>query len=168
MPHLLAVIILLLVTVALMYLMLRGWNNRGRRIVVDELPELPAGPWQEGGSTTGIYVTTTLAGMPYERVVTRGLGVKAAVEVYVRADGVVLQRQGATDLFIPRADLQQVRTTSGMIGKFAAPDSIVVLRWSAGSTLVDTGVHIRGEEQRRDLLQRLTTLLNTPDESRNP
>lgn len=165
MPYVLGVIFLILLTVAILYLMRRGWQNRARKIVITELPELPPGPTSAEEATAGIYVSTTLAGMPYERVVTRGLGVKSAVAVYVRGGGVLLQRQGARDLFIPRATLTNVATTSGMIGKFAAPDSIVVLTWSAGGTPVDTGIHIRNGDARAHLLNRLTTLLNSPNET---
>lgn len=167
MPHVFGVIILLLLTVVVLYLMRRGWANRGRRIVIDELPQLPAGPDPGLRPTHGIYVTTTLAGMPYERVVAKGLGVKSQVDVYVRTDGVFLGRRGATDLFIPRSDLTGVTTTSGMVGKFAAPGSIVVFQWSAGGTPVDTGVHIRGEEERAQLMEQIKNLLGSPNESRN-
>lgn len=153
--QLLGALILLALTLVLLALMRRGWNNRRRRIVVDPLPGLPAGQWRGAPSTHGIYVTTTLAGQPYERVVTRGLGLKAAVDVYVDEGGIVLERQGATDLYIPFADLSGVTTTSGMVGKFAAPDSIVVLQWTVGGTALDTGIHVRSDDDRQDLLQRI-------------
>lgn len=157
--QLLGALILLALTLVLLALMRRGWKNREKRIVVGELPELPAGQWRRPDSVHGIYVTTTLAGQPYERVVTRGLGLKAAVDVHVGAGGIVLERQGATDLYIPLTDLAGVTTTGGMVGKFAAADSIVVLRWSVDGTDLDTGIHIRSDADREQLLELINTAL---------
>lgn len=155
----LGVLILLLLTLVLLFLMRRGWAKRGASITVGALPELPPGEWQNAPSTRGIYVTSTLAGQPYERVVTRGLGSKSAVDVYVEPDGIVLQREGARDLYIPLSDLAQVRTTSGMIGKFAGADSIIVLQWNAGGTALDTGIHVRSHAERQHLIDRLNAAL---------
>lgn len=165
MPHLLGVLILLALTALILLAMRRGWRRRERALVITDLPELPAGTTPGSGATAGIYVTTTLAGQPYERVVTRGLGVKSAAEVEVRLDGIAISRQGARSLFLPRGRITGVGTTSGMVGKFAAPDSIVVLTWWAGDTLVDTGIHIRSAPERGDLLRAARELITpAPDE----
>lgn len=168
MPYAIAVGLLVVATVVILALMRRGWRNRERNIVVAELPALPAGTADpDAHPTPGVYVATTLAGQPYERVVARGLGAKSAVEVRVGPTGIALLRQGADDLFIPAADLQAVSTTGGMIGKVAAPDSIVVFTWRVGQTLLDTGVHIRAGAARADLLGAATALVN-PNETRHP
>jgi len=168
MPYLFAVLFLLALTALILILMRRGWRNRERRIIINDLPELPQGAVPTSHATHGIYVSTTLAGMPLERVVTRGLGVKSAVEVNVREDGIVLERQGAQNLFIPRASLEKVGTTSGMIGKFAAAGSILVFTWSAGGTRVDTGVHIRNDAERAALFDAASRLTQSaPNESRD-
>ncbi len=166
MPYLFGVLFLILLTAVLLLLMRRGWANRERRIVISDLPQLPPGPTAGVGPSRGIYVASTLAGLPYERVVAKGLGVKSAVDIFVRDDGVLLERQGANSLFIPRKDLKQIQTTGGMIGKFAAPGSIVVLQWFAAGTLLDTGVHIRDHAERQELINRLNNLLGSPNESR--
>lgn len=167
MARVLAVVLLILLTLIIFQLMRRGWRNRERRIVINDLPALPPGS-DTPPTASGVYVSTTLTGMPYERVVTRGLGVKSEVDVHVRPDGVVLERRGAPSLFIPRGDLRGVTTTGGMIGKFAAADSIVVFTWLAGDTTVDTGVHIRGGEDRARLLHATSDLIDPePNESRD-
>jgi len=155
MPQLFAVLILLALTLVLLWLMRRGWRNRERAIRISELPALPPGPTPREQGTSGVYVATTLAGQPLERVVTRGLGVRSRVIVFVRDTGVILQRQGANSLFIPFSHLHEVGTTGGMIGKVAAPDSIIVFTWNVGDTLVDTGVHIRDTSARLTLLDHI-------------
>src|SRR5699024_4811773 len=141
---------------------------RERRIIITDLPELPPGAVPATHGTHGVYASTTLAGLPLERVVTRRLGVKSAVEANVREDGLVLERQGAPRLLMPRASLETVGTTSGMIGQFAAADSIVVCTWSAGGTRVDTGVHIRNAADRAALFDAASRLpQSAPNESRD-
>lgn len=168
MPYVFAVLFLLALTALILFSMRRGWRNRERRIIINDLPGLPEGAVPGAHGTHGIYVSTTLAGMPYERVVTRGLGVKSAVDVNVREDGIVLERQGARSLFIPRANLENVSTTSGMIGKFAGANSILVFTWAAGGTRVDTGVHIRNEAERAALFEAATRLTHSaPNETRD-
>lgn len=160
MQHALAVLLLTGLTVGLMLLMFRGWNNRGRKIVINDLPALPDSRDEAEYTVEGIYVSSTLEALPYERVVSQHLGIKAAVVVHVRTDGVLLQRQGATDIFIPKERLKEVGRTAGMIGKFAAHGSIVVLRWDPdGATTIDSGIHIRSDEVRQEFLTALRTLL---------
>lgn len=148
-------------TVGIMYLMLHGWNSRTRKIQIEALPSVPEESTEGAVRTHGIYVTSTLAAQPYERITAQGLGVKSAVEVIVRADGVLLLRQGAADLFIPLTLLQRVGVTSGMIGKFAAPGSIVVLRWTLDALALDTGIHIRSDEARAALIEQITELIDS-------
>lgn len=162
-----AVLILILFTLGLMYFMLSGWQRRGKKIPIDSLPELPDGDWRAGPATSGIYVSSTLAGMRFERVVSQGLGVKAAAQVYVLAEGVVILREGASDLFIPISAMKEVGLTSGMVGKFAGPDSILVIRWRAGQVPLDTGIHIRSQEQRQELLARISALFTPANDPRN-
>jgi len=85
--HTIAVVLLILLTLGLMYFMLSGWQSRGKKIPLEELPPLPPGDWREREGTRGIYVSTTLAGLRFERVVSQGLGVKAAAVVHVLPDG---------------------------------------------------------------------------------
>lgn len=167
MRQLLAVAILLAFTVGLMYLMLLGWNRRSNRIEIEPLPEIPTVLDPQGDRTTGVYVTSTLAGQPYERVVSQGLGVKSAAEVSVLSDGVLIKREGASDLFVPLGALKEVGRTAGMIGKFAAPGSIVVLRWVWGDTFLDTGVHVRSDTARKVLFDQLTTALHSQEEGKD-
>ncbi len=157
--------ILVGITIGIMYLMLHGWNARTRKIDIEALPELPAETDEDAPTTSGIYVTSTLAGQPYERVTAQGLGVKAAVDVVVREDGVLLRRQGADDLFIPRLSLHQIGRTAGMIGKFAAPGSIVVIRWKLDDLMLDTGIHVRSDAPREILIEQLTALIDEPSET---
>src|SRR5690625_5824287 len=114
MPHLLAVVILIALTLIILALMRRGWRNREKAITISHLPPLPPGPTPNEPGVTGVYVSTTLAGQPLERVVTKGLGVKSPVRVFIRDDGVLLERRGATSLFIP-LDRKSTRLNSSHV-----------------------------------------------------
>src|SRR5699024_9775329 len=81
MPYAVPVIVLAVVTLVLLLGMLRGWRARSRRHPVPELPALPAAPHEP--PIEGVYVASTLAGRPWERVVARGLGTRSAVEIRI-------------------------------------------------------------------------------------
>lgn len=171
MPLPLAILILAAVTVLIFVGMRRGWRTRERSVLIQDLPALPPGTTlEQTPGTSGIYVSTTLAGKPLERVVTLGLGTRSAVQVHVDPAGVLLARTGAQDLFIPAPALTGIRTTGGMIGKVAAADSIIVLTWSSDAIALDTGVHIRSDADRAHLLGALAALVpgTTPGATPGP
>jgi hypothetical protein len=85
-------------------LMYGGWRARARR--QDDLPEPPPAPdgWADRASAQGVeatYVSTTRAGDPLDRVAAHGLGARSAARVLVDADGVLVARTGAPDVFAP-------------------------------------------------------------------
>ena len=164
MPYAVPVIVLAVVTLVLLLGMLRGWRARSRRHPVPELPALPAAPHEP--PIEGVYVASTLAGRPWERVVARGLGTRSAVEIRIvepgpndSGGGVLLTRRGARDVFIPGTDLRGVRRASVMIGKVVEADGLVVLTWQVGDTLLDTGLRTRYASERPLLYDRILALL---------
>src|SRR5699024_7864725 len=173
MPYALAVLVLAAVTALVFVAMYRGWRRRARRLIVTELPALPAGSAPaEVPAIEGVYVASTLAGQPWERVSAHGLGVKSAVQIQVftatdaatGGGGVLLTRRGARDVFIPAGQLRQVRRASGMIGKVVETDGLVILTWQAGDTLLDTGLRTRYAADRTVLFDRIHTLLSARGE----
>lgn len=62
--------------------------------------------------------------------------------------GVLLVRQGAPDVFVPRAALLGVRLERGMVGKFVEREGLVVLTWSLGEATLDTGLRLRHRADR--------------------
>lgn len=155
-----ALVVLVVAVPLLWWLMWRGWRGRHERQA--DVPAPPAVP--EGFSADlvagaeGTYVTSTRAGEQLERVVPHGLGVPSAVVVRVGRAGVLLERRGAPDVWVPAADLLGARVQRGLIGKVVDAEGLLVLTWRLGDVTLDTGVRLRHEADRRPVLAAVTGL----------
>ena len=172
--------VILLALVPLVYLLMRrGWRRRGRR---DQglgagaaVPEPPAPGEPPGGGeelAEAVYVSTTVAGAPFERVVAHGLGSRsgAGVGVVGAAGGtgsgaVVVRRDGARSLLVPAHALVGVRRQRGQVGKFVAGrgGGLVVITWRLGEGEVDTALHLRDPRDAEDLVAAVAALVRRPD-----
>ncbi|MDY6810023.1 MAG: transporter [Actinomycetota bacterium] len=138
------VVVVIVVWLGLVALALRGWRNRGRR-QADAIGTPPAVP--EGltpatrGPDTGLYVGSTIAPSWQDRVAVGDLGDRAAAEISAHADGILIGRQGASDIWIPRSSITAVRTERGLAGKVMTADGVLVIRWVLPSgTEIDSGL----------------------------
>lgn len=153
----LSAVVPLLLVLALMW---RGWQGKLRRQAgLAELPEVPTGLGDDVISVPGQYVVTTSAGDWLDRVAVHGLGIRTPAVVTVYPSGVVLDRKGATALFISKAALSEVGTQSGMAGKFVEKDGLVVITWHLADTEVDTGFRTTEAGAKRPLVEALQALL---------
>lgn len=92
----------------------------------------------------GTYVSTTTAASRHERVAVQGLGNRSRATVTVRRghpdELVRFERQGESDVVIPRSRLLDVRRDRGMAGKFVGANRLLVLRWRADDEAIyETG-----------------------------
>lgn len=150
----LALIIVLLALFAL------GWRGRRNRQQGVQRPvPMPDGLEEPRFQALGQYVCTTTAGDWLDRIAVFGLGVKSNATAAVFDEGLLLVRSGAPDVWIPRADLQSVRLERGMAGKFVEKEGLVIVTWTLGSTLVDTGFRTRTAEDKTPLVSAITELL---------
>lgn len=129
---------------ALVALALRGWRKRGRK-QAEQLGEFPAVPADLGdpllGPTTGVYVGSTLAPRWATRVAVGDIGDRAAVEISRYDEGILLDRAGASPIWIPAGAITAVRTEHGLAGKVMTRDGVLVIRWTLPSgTELDSGV----------------------------
>ncbi len=126
--------------ILLMYI---GWRGRARR-QADRVGELPAVPAHLGEQTlspaTGLYVGSTLAPSWQDRIAVGDLGFRATGEISRFAAGILLERDGASAIWIPQAAIRAVRTERGLAGKVMSKDGVLVIRWELPSgTEIDTG-----------------------------
>ena len=164
-------ILLALVPVAYL-LMRRGWRRRAGRdqglgAAVPE-PAAPPPPGEGEELAQAVYVSTTVAGAPFERVVAHGLGSRsgAGVGVVGGAGGpgsaaVVVRRDAARSLLVPAADVVGVRRQRGQVGKVVAGrgGGLVVITWRLGQGEVDTALHLRDPGDARDLVAAVAALV---------
>ena len=188
---------ILLALVPLVYAaMRRGWRRRERAGEAAGLPE-PAAPPEppdpDEELAEAVYVSTTVAGAPFERVVAHGLGSRSGAGVGVvsgagggmgggAGDGtgggvgdgtgggaLVVRRDGARSLLVPAADLVGVGRRRGQVGKFVAGrGGLVVVTWRLGETTVDTALHLRDPRDAQDLVVAVAALVRPADGAGGP
>ena len=138
--------------------MLRGWRGRAER-QTELIGTLPTMPDLVGSAviapTCGLYVGSTLAPNWLERVAAGDLGYRSKAVLTRYPEGILLERSGASPIWIPEESLIGVRAERALAGKVIpgartgaeAPGGILVLRWRLPSgTEIDTG--FRGDDRR--------------------
>ncbi len=131
--------LVILFGVFLLVLLPLGWRARQRR--QGALVRPVAVPQSLGDLTStysGKYVATTTAGDPYDRVAVHGLGFRGDVEVSVTSLGLLLERPGEPDVWIPAADLRGIRRATWTIDRVVEPDGLHLVEWTLGEQAVDT------------------------------
>jgi hypothetical protein len=162
----------LLLTVAVLALiglgvwgMRRGWRARGARQSDVAAPapvpaDLEAGGPQ-GAGVPGMYVATTTAGDLLDRIVVHGLGNRGRAELYLRSQGVLVDRVGEPPLWIPVESLRAVRLGSGQAQKAYEAGGLILITWQLGDRQVDTGFRADDPEQHIATASALSALVQT-------
>jgi hypothetical protein len=131
--------------------MMRGWLRRARR-QASLIGELPAVPVDLGPVTVeplpGLYVGSTLAPSWQDRIAVGDLGYRAKAMLTRYRNGIMLERSGATRMWIPQPSITAIRTERGIAGKVLTHDGILAIRWRLPSgTEIDTG--FRADDRRK-------------------
>ncbi len=166
-----AVVVSLVAVVVLVGLMALGWRNRTRRQQHFQVPPTAPGGTDRGEplySAEGQYVVTTTSGDWLDRVNAHGLGNKAEATVAVYPHGVLFDRSGDTEVYVPREALASARLERGMAGKFVEKDGLVVIGWTLGTETLDTGFRTRYAADKPQLLKAVSALIDSPDPAHNP
>lgn len=137
--------------------MWRGWHRRSDQPFPD-LADRPA-DWHEEKSVDAVYASTTLAGQWLVRVRDHGLGQRSPARVCVGRQGVLIERTGERDLFIPRGQIRSVSLVPGIAGKVVGGRGVVVITWSWGDRDVDTGF-LPEMDRRSELVEAILELIN--------
>jgi len=138
--------ITILIGIALLVLILVGWRRRTRRHA--GLPPLGAAPAlpEDAPVFAGKYVATTTAGDPYDRIAADGLGFRGSARVVVDAAGLLIERTGEPEVWIPRDALVGVDRATWTIDRVVEEDGLQLVRWRLGDREVDT--YLRMDEPR--------------------
>ena len=143
--------VLALLSFLMIRAMLRGWLRRGERqaALIGELPDVPEDPGPVTvESTSGLYVGSTLVPNWLDRVAVGDLGYRANAVLTRYTRGILMERSGATPLWIPESSITAIRTERGIAGKVVPRDGILAIRWRLPSgTEIDTG--FRGDDRRK-------------------
>ena len=168
-PHEVTITVLAVLAVAAVIGMAVGWRRRSARTAL-QIGALPVAPAQRGAPLTDAiaasYVATTFHEQWLERVAAHGLGVRGRATVTVHEHALVVERVGAPDLVLPAGTLRRVARSSGMVGKFVADASIVVITWASSGpdgheVLLDTGLRPDHSTERDVLDEAVRSILST-------
>lgn len=119
----------------LLLVMVFAWRARQRR--QRHLPAIQSPPTEIGevlGEFDGLYVATTAADQPLERVVIGGLGFRARAGVQVAASGITLSIAGEHPVFIPATSLRAVTRATWAIDRVVEDGGLVLIAWTLGET----------------------------------
>lgn len=170
------VLVVLAVFLGLLGLMALGWRNRSRSQegLFDRLPPAPADPGAVVlGPLTGVYIGSTIAGDWQARIARAPLGHRSAGTLTAYTGGLALDLVDAT-VWIPRADLVDVRRASALTNKTVPGGGILVARWhvdgSDGRSLIDTGFRADDKDSypRWEALRGDATPADLPDTPETP
>jgi hypothetical protein len=143
------------------HLMMRGWRARAQRqgAMIGALPPVP----DTVGSpiippTRGVYIGCTIAPSWHDRVAVGDLGYRSKAVLTRYPEGIMVQRSGASPIWIPQESISAIRTERGMVGKVVpggwgrqratpdadsnarSPEGILAIRWRLPSgTEIDLG-----------------------------
>ncbi|RPF21627.1 hypothetical protein [Myceligenerans xiligouense] len=184
-PMPVAVAIWVVIGLVLLYLVLTGRRRLASRTrtVVPAPPPVPAevaassggalvaGPEPVFGPVEATYVSSTLHGDWLARVGAHQLGDRALARVSVLDSGVLVEREGTRDLWIPVRAIRSAQLAPGMAGKYVGADGLVVVSWAvpdddagpagadAGPVLLDTGLRTRHATDRGGLVDAVRHLI---------
>jgi hypothetical protein len=149
--------------VALVYWLMReGWKWRGT--LQGDLPELPTTPDGIGPANltmSGRYHGSTTAGQWLDRIVARGLGTRSRAELTLTDAGLDVVRPGATDFFVPAAQLREARLDKGIAGKVLTEGGLLVVTWAHGDKLIDSGFRSDHAAEHTEWVEAINSMIKT-------
>jgi hypothetical protein len=142
--------------VGIYLLMLRSWRNRQQRQAF-----LPAPPTSDGtgtvvvGRVPGLFVGTTFAGDWLNRVAAHGLCDRATADFRLDTDGVHIDRDGGTEIYVPYGDVEGASVGDKLAGKVMGPGGLLLITWRLGDSLVTSAFRADDHSQHQRLVDAL-------------
>lgn len=145
-----------------------GWRRRANRDNA-QIPDLPAVPSALSGPVSaaeGKYIGTVRSGEWMVRVLAHGLGAPGNARMSVHVEGLLFERDGAPELFIPRGCLRSVGTGRGLAGTVVEREGMTIIGWTWGGVDLDSGFRSPIAAEQRDVTEAAAALV--PDEEDQP
>ncbi|EWM11732.1 hypothetical protein [Kutzneria sp. 744] len=158
-------LVLVLIVVAFFVLcaaaMWWGWRNKARRQATT-LPAFPAAPSELGGELlpeqSGVYVSTTLDDSWQNRVAVGDVGFRSEATLHLHDKGLLIDRVGATPVWIPRETVRDARVGQGLAGKVMFGDGLLIIRWQVSDQLLDSGFRADEKEHYQEWVTALRSM----------
>lgn len=128
-------------------------QRRKRKIQESIIAEPKSSPVTTFDFTGSVqYVATVFSGEPLRKVTAHGLGPRGHGRVYSAASGVLIERTGERDFFIPIANISEFGFTNATIDRAVEKDGLVSLHWSLGEMSVITQLRFRNVTERDEMI----------------
>ena len=151
--------------IGLYLLMLKGWRSRQRR--QSDLPPPPPAPAVRGevlvAAVPGLFIGTTFRDDWLDRVAVHDLAHRASGWLVVATDGVHVERDGLSDLYLPYGLIDAAAPGDALAGKFVGKDGLLLVDWRLGSRRVTSAFRAEDHAQHARLADAITSQL-TPTE----
>ena len=120
-----------------------GWRNRTQRFRHLEGSLVRAVPTSSSLlDFSGLYVATTVADQPMNRIPVGPLAFRAKAHFSVHPEGVVVSPQGESSVLLDSSGGLKAGKATWAIDRVVEPDGLVMIRWDWGGTGVDSYVRI--------------------------
>ena len=133
------------------------WRNRskaqGRQLATPDFTDF------SDAGRSGLYVATTFADRPLERVSAHGLGFAGKANVHVSDIEVQVSRSGEKSFTISSSALMDLSRTSGVIDKAVEKDGLLSLRWQLGDAELETHFRFANSQARDDGALKVSKLI---------
>lgn len=137
-----ATLVIILLFMMLGAMALSWWARKKRQSGYAQLAPVPAGVGATLGAFAGLYLATTPAGEPLNRIAVRGLGFRAQTTVEITEAGLIF----IGDRFIPASSLTAVGRASWTIDRGVEPDGLSVVSWMLGDAELDSYFRLDDQE----------------------
>lgn len=138
----LAAVLVLAVLGVLLALMVLAWRRRTRRSAAPAAVPPPADRGTAIHVADGLYVATTAAGAPLDRISGSGLGFRARVGIEVTERGVLLRIAGSPDRWIAADAVRGADRATWTIDRVVERDGLVLLAWRAADRDLDSYLRV--------------------------
>jgi hypothetical protein len=98
-------------------------------------------PAEVAGSSAGfkcLYVATTFADRPLERVVAHGMAHRGKAFLLITDSGLEVSRVGEFSFFIPKSDLISIGSVSAVIDRAVENNGLVSIKWRLGAQEIES------------------------------
>ncbi len=95
-----------------------------------------------------------------------GLGARSRVELTLTDAGLVVERPGANDFFVPAGQLREARLDKGIAGKVLTEGGLLVVTWAHGDRLIDSGFRSDTAAEHNTWVDTLNQMINNTEGAR--
>ncbi|WP_173924135.1 hypothetical protein [Agromyces sp. Marseille-P2726] len=127
-----AVVAAVIIAVAA-WLMVRSWRRRTRRDEAMSAYAVPASHGEPRLAAEALYVATTPASEPLERLAVHGPAFRGSARIEGLPEGVVLRIAGETPTLLPADRIEGAGVASFALDRAVEPEGLVAITWIANT-----------------------------------